>query len=490
MAHMREASSASPRLIRRLHRDERGVTAIVTALGLVVLMGFAGLAVDVGAWLAALRGLQSAADQGAYSAAGAAGQNGCSSTTATSQATAIVAAHGYINGQSGVTVAISCNSSNSTFKVTVSQLQPMWFTHLFLSTAPTASASATAQLAGQVSDMCILALDGLHYDYSGGQYAAGVDPDAADLTGNVSLDVNCGIAVDSSNTQAFGVGGSAVVSVTDVYLVGDDQGTPSGHGSLTTKNAAYSSPVNGKSCYSGGACLANQIPVEDPYSTTRTMSTLANSPVNGGSCTFVPNPVKSVTNSGTTLNPGTYCGGLTLGSNGSGHNVNITLTSGTYYIVGGTLTINASANVTANGVTFVLTGNNSLAPGAGYATVKINGGAALSLIAPTTGPTAGMALWQDAGAPFASNATCGNGNAQNKINGGSLQLITGAIYFPNQSVCYNGNSSTTLGAAGSCTQLIARTLDFTGNSKIRGDNTSCGGTGITAISIPTPKLIN
>jgi hypothetical protein len=165
--------------------------------------------------------------------------------------------------------------------------------------------------------------------------------------------------------------------------------------------------------------------------------------------------------------------------------------SGVYTIVGGQLSIASNATVDATaGVTFVLTGNNSLAPGAGYATVKINGGATLNLIAPSTGPTAGLAFWQDANAPFAANATCGNGKAQNNITGNLNQKITGAIYFPNQSVCYNGNSSTTLGAPGSCTQLIARTLDFIGNSTIRGDTMSCGGTGITAISTPTPKLVN
>ena len=50
-------------------------------------------------------------------------------------------------------------------------------------------------------------------------------------------------------------------------------------------------------------------------------------------------------------------------------------------------------------------------------------------------------FFQDRNAPYSSNTNCGNGNAQNKVNGGSGQLITGAIYFPNQSVCFTGNSS-------------------------------------------------
>ena len=108
----------------------------------------------------------------------------------------------------------------------------------------------------------------------------------------------------------------------------------------------------------------------------------------------------------------------------------------------------------------------------------------MNLSAPTSGPTGGMAFFQDRNAPFSANSNCGNGNAQNKINGGSGQLITGALYFPNQSVCFTGNSATT--GVGKCTQLIARTIDFTGNSDVR---LSCAGTGITPMSVLVPTLI-
>jgi Flp pilus assembly protein TadG len=53
----------------RLRRDERGVSAIMVALSLTVLVGFAGLGVETGLWYSIKRQNQSAADAAALSAA-------------------------------------------------------------------------------------------------------------------------------------------------------------------------------------------------------------------------------------------------------------------------------------------------------------------------------------------------------------------------------------------------------------------------------------
>src|SRR5262245_60972327 len=107
--------------------DQRGMTAITTGLGLTVLLGFGGLAIDVANWLNAVRNMQSAADQGVYSAAAAAGVAGCPggspSTSVRTQASAIVAVKGFVNGQNDTTVTVTCPDAAS-FKVVISQPQP------------------------------------------------------------------------------------------------------------------------------------------------------------------------------------------------------------------------------------------------------------------------------------------------------------------------------------------------------------------------------
>ena len=53
---------------RALRADRRGGVAIITALAAVVLIGFAGLAIDVASWQVTKRQMQGAADQAAIGA--------------------------------------------------------------------------------------------------------------------------------------------------------------------------------------------------------------------------------------------------------------------------------------------------------------------------------------------------------------------------------------------------------------------------------------
>jgi hypothetical protein len=442
----------------RIAADQRGVATIFTGFALLAVFGFAGAAIDVGKWLNAVRSLQTAADQAAFSAASAAGASGCASQAAFHQATAVAAARGYIDGRNSVLVTTTCDAGSSAFTVKIDEEQPLWFTRLFLPQAPTASAQATAQAAAAVSDVCVLALDGT----SIAEGIVGDDASAFWLNGNTEVNLRCSVAVDSSNASALSAGGTSSLTAASIYLVGDHQGSPHGSATLAT------SPTPGN-------IWKYQNPIEDPY-LGRTIPSI-------GSCTHEAMPPVETT---TTLYPGVYCGGLTLG--GQGKQNTVTLAEGIYYVVGGSLTINAKATVTGAGVTFVLTGNRL--GQSNYATITINGGSqgSVQLSAPTSGPMGGLLFFQDRNAPFSgssgSNTGCGNGDSQNQISGGSNQKLTGAVYFPNQSLCYSGSSSTT--GVGRCTQIIARTISFTGSSDV---SLSCDGTGIAPIAVPTPKLI-
>lgn len=463
MARMLNRWGSLAALAGRLASDRRGVAAIFTGFGLVVLLGFAGLAIDVAKWLNASRAVQSAADQGAYSAASAAGTNGCLDAAAT-QATAVVAARGYVNGQNGSTVSVTCNSTNSTYTVQISQLQPMWFTRLFLSNAPTATGSATAQVAGVASDLCILALDGTNF-YEG---VVGSDASAFWLNGNTTVNIQCGVAVDSSNVAALSTGGSSSLIATSIYLVGDKQGSPSGSSILAT----LPTPNN---------ILTHQRAVADPYAGRVIPSYTCGS----YSMTNFTSGTLTQSSSSAGASPHTFCGGLSIGSN-TGSPTIVTIQSGVYIIAGGSLTFNDKATVTGTDVTFILTGDSTH----GYATITVNGGpqSAVQLTAPTSGAYGGMVFFQDRNAPAPSSSggttSCGGGNSQNQLNGGATQLITGAVYFPSQSICWGGGSSTS--GAGRCTQLIAHSLSFTGNSTILAE---CAGTGISAIDVSKPQLV-
>ena len=168
-------------------------------------------------------------------------------------------------------------------------------------------------------------------------------------------------------------------------------------------------------------------PVADPYASL-TM------PSYSGSC-------KNASN-GATQQPGHYCG-MTLKNS-------VTLSPGVYVIDGGTLSINANANVSGSGVTFYLVNG---------ASVSMNGNSHLDLSAPTSGTYAGFLIVSDR-----------SNTGTITINGDNTSATTGVIYSPNGQVNYNGDFS---GVSG-CTQIVANTVAWSGNTTFA-DNCSAYG---------------
>jgi hypothetical protein len=153
----------------------------------------------------------------------------------------------------------------------------------------------------------------------------------------------------------------------------------------------------------------------------------------------------------TAMSPGKYCNGLSI-------NGTKTMAPGVYVISGGTLKINANANISGSGVMFYLTGG---------ATVQMNGNATVNLSAATSGPYAGVLWFGDRTQAYAVQ----------QINGNSTSSMTGAIYFPSQEVDFQGNFS----GANGCMQIVADTINYTGNSTF---STDCTAYGMSTIKAP------
>jgi hypothetical protein len=127
----------------------------------------------------------------------------------------------------------------------------------------------------------------------------------------------------------------------------------------------------------------------------------------------------------------------------------VTLTPGIYYLDGGSLMVNGGATLVGSGVTLVFTSKNRN----GFASATINGGATVDLRPPTTGPTAGMVVFGDRGMPTGTSF---------KFNGGAAQYFGGAVYLSKGAIDFAGGAGTST----SCTQLIADTITFSGNSAL------------------------
>jgi hypothetical protein len=91
----------------------------------------------------------------------------------------------------------------------------------------------------------------------------------------------------------------------------------------------------------------------------------------------------------------------------------------------------------------------------------------VSISAPGSGAMQGLAFFQDRNAPMSGS---------NSFTGGATQNISGAIYFPSQNLTLAGGTTTSGGVA--CSQLVALTFTFTGNSNF---NSNCTGAGVRGI---------
>ena len=119
--------------------DERGAVAVLVALLLPLIMGMAGLAVDVGSWYMTQGQLQAAAD-----AAALAGAWDLPSSPSDAETAAQTLADLDVSGAT-VTSVTPYNSNSSEIQVTLSKHGPLWFGSFLGVSAPTITASAVAE---------------------------------------------------------------------------------------------------------------------------------------------------------------------------------------------------------------------------------------------------------------------------------------------------------------------------------------------------------
>jgi len=429
-----------PRALGAFAADGSGAVTVTLALTFTALVGFAALGTEVAEWYSIRRTMQGAVDSAAFSAA-LAKWNGASTTAYTSEATTVTASYGFVDGTNDAVVAINSPPASGTHttdsnavEVIVSRPQPLQLARLFLRNSPTLQARAVATL-NPTGSACVLALD---------------RSDITDVSdnGNTTLNLNsCNLYVNSPSNSALNLVGQATINAEAAFISGNY--ALSGQASLNTTAGTFT----------GSA------PANDPY---------ADVSVPSYSGCDQTNLSVSGRNNPQTLTPGpsgtmVLCGGVSVTGNGS-----LTLSPGTYIMDGGSFSVSGNSSISApSGVTIILTSST----GNNYATASIAGGADVNIVAPTSGPLAGLAIFQDRNAPQRTNPP------PNSFTGGTTQNITGAIYFPNQGMTFNGGTNT---GGAICTQLVGLTITFNGNANF---NNNCTGTGVRSVGTSFIKLV-
>ena len=249
-------------------------------------------------------------------------------------------------------------------------------------------------------------------------------PHAARFSGSSDLKlVGCTVMSNSIASDSVKVQGSAKLSTDCIIAVGNVD--------LTSGATMTQCP----------GAITNAPPVADPFADLAVPTVSGNKTVGGGN---------------SPLQPGNYTSGMNI----SGTR---TMQPGVYVVSGGDFKINANANITGSGVTiYIKAGTN----------VSINGNATVKLSAPTSGTYSGMLFFGD---------RTGTGNVN--LNGTAASKLTGAVYFANQDINYLGNFS----GNGGCTQVVGKTVEWTGNTTINQDCTAYGMK--TILAMQTVKLV-
>ena len=289
-----------------------------------------------------------------------------------------------------------------------------------------ASASAVAGITGSTTGGCFYVLDPS-------------SKDALNMSNNAKISTNCGVYVNSNNSEAAVVTGSAKITATS--------GTVNITGGVNINNGGGISPS-----YNTGVTA-----VSDPLSslvvpwTNCTGASCPSTTCQYTGCTGAANHCDHTNfnlSSGswsppyTHVSPGIYCGGLTV-SNGN----SAIFDPGMYVINGGGVNIQSGTNTGTN-VVFYLTGTN-----ANYGGFNFTNGSSVNFTAPTTGDLADVLVYQDRSLnPTGSNAT-------SEIQGGDTVTATGIIYLPTTAINFANGT----------------TVNFTNVSMVTYDATFAGG---------------
>lgn len=234
--------------------------------------------------------------------------------------------------------------------------------------------------------------------------------------GNASFDADCAVHANSDSSRAASISGNKSTVTASMFGV---TGGATGSGWSVE-------PITGSD------------PVSDPY-------TKLPVPV-AGNCLY--NDLK-IQNTNVTLNPGTYCGGLTVLAGGS-----VTLNSGEYIFLDGQLQLGSGAQINGDKVLIGLIGANSY--------LFMGSNSAMKLTSPIAGTYKNI--------QFMSDRDLSRSKFQQEwttiLSGASLEF-DGAMYLPEQQLWISGTDHESIFKAYSPSlAVVVDTMWNQGNAKM------------------------
>lgn len=347
--------------------DTAGSGMIVAALVAPVLILAVGVAIDYGRATSARSGLQDIADAAAIAGARELVLANADSSQLQSVAAQSVSANMANLSSAGVSapvVVARANTQEGTVTVNITAQHSNVFGGFLQPPYSELNTVAVAQALGGTK-LCVL---GLHPSQNG----------AIKLENNAKMTAKgCAVYSNSSHKQAIKTFHSSSIEAELICAVGGNDGQKGSFDPAPLSDCpAVTDPLMGRPAPAFGSCDENNM---------------------------------VITNQVRTLDPGVYCGGLTISGNSQ-----VTLESGIYVMSGGAFNVEDTATITGEYTGFYFTGAGS--------ELTLERDTVVELSAPRDGTMAGLLFFQD-------GATAATGS-RFRVLSNDARVLLGTIYLP------------------------------------------------------------
>ncbi|WP_373460340.1 pilus assembly protein TadG-related protein [Pseudokordiimonas caeni] len=400
----------------------------MTAIMMPLILGFAGLGLDLSYWYMERRQVQNLADMAAID--GAHSQTYFEDADLDDQVEHFLNQNGLDPARDTLTLSMpplngEFEGSNGYVEAVMAREAPLHFVsalYSFIGGEFTLTVRGRAVAAAlKIGQNCIIALD------PSAKYAL-------DFVGTSDVTADCGAIANSTANPAVRVTGNAELISNSLQAVGEI-------------NIQHEENVT--------------IPVIEPYAAASKdpYEDLVAPDVSG--CDYTD---KVTANDFDTLSPGVYCGDIVV------QGTDVTFEPGVYHLYttgnqAADFIANAGAEMFGEGVTIILSSQGSYKTGA----VTINGGATIDLTAPTSGDWNSILFFQD--------RYNNDPNSLLKFNGGATMNLNGAIYAPSAKVSFTGGAST----EDACLLVVSQKIEFAGVSNLGNSEEACAALGLGAL---------
>ena len=381
--------------LRRIAKDNLGTVATTVGIAAVPLMVMSGVAIDYSVLSQVQSRLQASAD-----AAALAGAKELGLTTTNDEALKNTARNYVIEN---LVLSANVNTSNTKLMVnpTISNdrksltvdIDYYWtpfLLHLVNKKALPIRITATASLAGD-ENICVVALDP-------SSSASLAMTGASKITAN-----NCSIYSNSASPTGVSAVSSATMTATNTYSAGGYSGSDGSY---------YPRPIT------------DSPTIDDPLDSRK--------PPFYNAC----NHTDKMYLTSETLNPGVYCGGISIKGK-----VKINLKPGTYIIKDGPLAVSGNASLIGDGVGFYFTGTDAV--------FDFGVSTQVSISAQKTGAMAGLLFYEDRSSPIGRDFV---------IRSKDAEKFEGTVYLPKGKLIVDKESR--VGQLSDWTAIVARQIEI------------------------------